>query len=196
MLTKHTENLSPPTGMTYTHIRFLKTAVKMRTPLFAGPGVDQNSQGLLPHTEHGVTGRQDGRVGVASRTPDGQGARLSWPSLWYGVYTSPQFIPTTLRARFLLWICSLHQLNILGETLYNQIVKFELPKLCNIQHLGSRLGAHLPAPPPPSSTAWDRPADQVLALRLVSGWHFSKKASSVLTFKVWISHWNVFLMDH
>lgn len=55
--------------MTYTHIRFLKTAVKMRTPLFAGSGVDQNSQGLLPHRAWGVTGRQDGRVGVARRTP-------------------------------------------------------------------------------------------------------------------------------
>lgn len=166
----------------------------MRTPLFAGPGVDQNSQGLLPHTEHGEwqEGRMDGWVWRGG-LPDGQGARLSWPSLWYGVYTSPQFIPTTLCSLFLLWIYSLHQLNILGETLYNQIVEFELPKLCNIQHLGSRLGVHLPAPP--NSAAWDQPADQVLALRLVSGWHFSKKAS-VLTFKVWISPWNVFLMDH
>lgn len=37
-------------------------AVKMRTPLFAGSSVDQNGQGLLPHTEHGER-QEDGTDG-------------------------------------------------------------------------------------------------------------------------------------
>lgn len=104
LLTKHTENLSPPPRYyIYTHIRFLKTAVKMHTPLFAGSSVDQSGQGLPPHTEHGEW--QEDRTGLegVGGGPSGRKwrpphsvllyARLSWPNLWYGVYTSPQFYP-------------------------------------------------------------------------------------------------------
>lgn len=63
MLTKHTENLSPYRYYIYTHIRFLKTAVKMYTPLFAGPIVEQKGQGLPPHTDHGdMSDRRTGWV--------------------------------------------------------------------------------------------------------------------------------------
>lgn len=57
------------------------------------------------------------------------------------------FTLTTLCSLFLLLIYPLHQINILGDTLYNQTMKFELPKTSNIKHLGSRLSVHLPMSP-------------------------------------------------
>lgn len=60
---------------------------------------------------------------------------IHYPGLWYGVYTSPYFIPTTLCSLFLLLIHPLLQLTVLAETLQNEIVKFALLKVSNIKHL-------------------------------------------------------------
>lgn len=138
-------------------------------------------------------GRPSGRKRHPPHSPSYSDPNIHYPSLWYGVYIPPSFIPTTLCLSFLVLIHPLLQLNISGETLYNRIVKFELPKVSNIKHLRSRLCVHLLTSP--NSTAWNLAVDKVPAFRLASGWHFSKKAS-VLMSEVWISNWNVFFTDH
>lgn len=90
LLTKHTENLSPYRYDVYTHMRFLKTAVKTHTPSFAGSSAD----GLAGTTTRGRGGTRDGDPG----TRDGDPGALSVlsPGLWFAVSTSPEHTPATL----------------------------------------------------------------------------------------------------
>lgn len=123
---------------------------------------------LPPHRTWGVTD-WTGLEGVARRTLRAGmapsfllSARLALPSLWYGVYTPLQLIPTTLCSLFLLLVYPLHQINILGKTLYNQTVKSELPKASNIKPLGSRL-CSLTRSPIPQREVWQRTRSLLLA---------------------------------
>lgn len=67
LLTKHTENLSPYSYYIYTHFWFLKTAVKMYTPLFAESSADKAAG--APRTERGAGGARRGGPGTERCPP-------------------------------------------------------------------------------------------------------------------------------